>query len=267
MVGSKPIELVTTADCLSILSPIWTEKHESAKRLKQRLATIFDWAKGAGHYPHENPINGIKKALPAVKRRPQHLAALPWRDLPEFMAALRAREGISARALEFAILTAARSGEARGARWGEVKADVWEVPAERMKGGVSHRVPLSDAARRVLDAVDGLGGELVFPSPNPSGGERQLSDVALKNMLRRMGYSEITVHGFRSTFRDWVSDCEVAGREVAEAALAHSAGSEVERAYARSDLFERRSSLMDSWGGFCRSEEPSATRGVASSNE
>ncbi|MFC6635890.1 tyrosine-type recombinase/integrase [Sulfitobacter sediminilitoris] len=140
--GRRPIETISTADCLKVLSPIWTEKHETAKRLRQRIATIFDWAKGAGHYPFENPINGIEKALPTVKKSVAHMPALPWRDLPAFICDLQLREGVSARLLEFVILTAARSGEARGAKWSEIDGDSWVVPADRMKRGVEHRVPL-----------------------------------------------------------------------------------------------------------------------------
>ena len=162
--GSRRIETVTTADCLGVLSPIWTAKHETAKRLKQRLSTIFDWAKGAGHYPHENPINGLKKALPAVKRRPEHMAAMDWRDIPGFMLELSYREGVSARTLEFIILTAVRSGEARGALWSEIDQGTWTIPAQRMKRGVVHRVPLSRQTASVLERVRGLDDQLVFPS-------------------------------------------------------------------------------------------------------
>ncbi len=153
---SRPIDTIGTADDLTVLSPIWTEKHETAKRVKQRLATIFDWAKGAGHYPHENPVNGVKKALPPVKRRVEHRAAMDWREVPAFMKELAAREGVSARCLEFLILTAARSIEARGARWDEISGEVWTVPAERMKRGIPHRVPLSAEALRLIEPLRAL---------------------------------------------------------------------------------------------------------------
>lgn len=253
--GERPIERVTTADVLLILSPIWTEKHETAKRLKQRLSTIFDWAKGAGHYPHENPVNGLKKALPTVKQRPEHMASLPWQEVPAFMAELAEREGLSARTLEFIILTATRSGEARGARWSEFDFDkgVWTVPAERMKRGLPHRVPISAEMVAVLDKVRGLDDDFVFPSTQraPNGETREQSVMVFKSLLKRMGRKGFTVHGFRSSFRDWASERAHVEREVAEAALSHATGNEVERAYARSDLFERRKKLMDAWGWYC----------------
>jgi integrase len=250
--GHRRIDTVGTADVLKVLSPIWTEKHETAKRLRQRLAAIFDWAKGAGHYPHENPVNGLRKALPAVKRRAEHMPAMHWQDVPAFMADLARHEGLSARTLEFIILTAARSGEARGARWREIEGNVWTVPAERMKRGVPHRVPLSPEALAILDRARGLDAELVFPSTHrgPDGETREQSVMVFKALLKRMGREGFTVHGFRSTFRDWCSESARASREVAEAALSHATGNEVERAYARSDLFEQRQTLMDAWTRF-----------------
>ena len=256
--GKRPLHTIGTADVLSVLSPIWTGKHETAKRLKQRLATIFDWAKGAGHYPHENPVNGIKKALPAVKQRAEHMAAMDWRDLPGFMDDLETRDGVSARTLEFLILTATRSGEARCARWSEIDLDAreWTIPGERMKRGVPHRVPLSDAAVAVLERVRGLDPDLVFPSVQrgPDGGSQPQSVMVFKSLLKRMGRTGFAIHGFRSTFRDWCSESAHADREVAEAALSHATGTEVERAYARSDLFERRRALMSGWARFATGE-------------
>ncbi|RYH08830.1 site-specific integrase [Tropicimonas sp. IMCC6043] len=252
--GSRPIETVTTADCLKVLSPIWTEKHETAKRLRQRLRTVFDWAKGAGFYPNENPINGLKKALPAVKQSQEHLPSMPWQSVPAFMTKLKQRQGVSARVLEFIILTAVRSGEARGAEWSEINDSTWTVPAIRMKRGIEHRVPLSEQALDVLERVRGLGETMVFPSPILRHEERQMSDIAVNNLLKRMGNEDVTVHGFRSSFRVWASERAHADREVAEAAMSHARGNEVERAYDRSDLFERRRSLMDAWGRYCAGE-------------
>jgi integrase len=253
--GNRPIDTVSTADVLKVLSPIWTEKHETAKRLRQRLSTIFDWAKGAGHYPHENPVNGLKKALPTVKLHAKHLAAMDWQDLPGFMADLARREGVSARTLEFIILTGVRSGEARGARWNEIEGDIWTVPGERMKRGVPHRVPLSHDALAVLDKVRGLDEDLIFPSiqRGKDGKGKGQSVMVFKALFKRMNRNGFTTHGFRSTFRDWCSESAKADREVAEAALSHATGSEVERAYARSDLFDRRVVLMDAWAWFCLS--------------
>ena len=228
--GERPIDKITTADCLNVLTPIWTSKNDTAKRVRQRLATIFDWAKGAGHYPHENPLNGIKRALPQVKKSVQHHNAMAWQDIPEFMGQLALREGVSARALEFIILTAVRSGEARGAAWGEIHGDIWEVPADRMKAGQAHRVPISSQAQGVLRRVDGLGSNIIFPSPSTKSDEAVQSDASIRALLARMGIEGITVHGFRTGFRVWAAECVHADREVAEMCLAHSVGSVVERA-------------------------------------
>ena len=251
-IGKRPLHTIGTADILEILSPIWTEKHETAKRLKQRLSTIFDWAKGAGHYPHENPVNGVKKALPTVKRRASHMAAMNWRDLPGFIADLSEHDSVSARTLEFLILTATRSGEARGARWSEIEGNVWTIPSERMKRDVEHRVPLSAEAVVVLEKMRGLDPEYVFPSVSrgKDGKTRPQSVMVFKSLLKRMGREGFTVHGFRSTFRDWCSEHAQVDREVAEAALSHATGNAVERAYARSDLFARRRELMDAWSRY-----------------
>ncbi len=258
--GDRPIETVATADCLKALAPIWTTKHETAKRLRQRLATVFDWAKGAGHYPHENPINGLSKALPNYKPRVQHHPALPWKDVPALMADLAKREGISARTLEFLILTATRSGEARGARYCEIDGTTWTIPADRMKRGIEHRVPLSPQAMAVLENVKGLGADLVFPSPNSGKDEQVQSDASIRALLNRMKQFGFTVHGFRSAFRDWASESAHADREVAEAALSHAVGTDTERAYARSDLFERRRDLMERWGRFCSGQQAKVLR-------
>lgn len=252
--ADNPLHTVTNADIMRALEPIWTETPETARRLRQRLSTIFDWAKGKGLYPHENPVNGLSKALVNNKRKPKHMPAMDCRELPDFMWALAQREGISARCLEFIILTAARSGEARGARWAEIDMDLatWTIPGERMKQGVEHRVPLSKEALAVLDQVQGFDPEFVFPSVqrDKNGRAKEQSNMVFKALLNRMDESGFTVHGFRSTFRVWASDFARADREVAEAALSHATGNAVERADARSDLFERRRELMDRWGQY-----------------
>ncbi|WP_306114185.1 MULTISPECIES: site-specific integrase [unclassified Roseovarius] len=252
--GSRPIESITSADVLDVLGPIWVERHETAKRLKQRLSTVFDWARGAGQYPNPNPVDGLTKSLPTVKRRAAHMAAMKWEHLPEFMGQLSERESVSARTLQFIILTAARSGEARGARWSEIDFDerIWTVPADRMKRGLEHRVPLSEEAIEVLEGMRGLDADFVFPaaSRDKRGATREQSVMVFKSLLKRMKREGFTVHGFRSTFRDWCSESAHADREVAEASLAHAIGNETERAYARSDFFERRRSLMATWGQF-----------------
>ena len=250
--GNRPIATIGTADVLKVLTPIWVEKHETARRLRQRLATIFDWAKGAGHYSNENPVNGIQKALPRVKRVASHLSAMPWPDVPAFMISLAERDCISARTLEFIILTAVRSGEARGARWSEIDGNVWTIPGARMKRGIDHRVPLSEPALEVLDRMRGHDTDLIFPSVQRTkqGLPSEQSVMVFKSLFKRMGLEGFTTHGFRSSFRDWCSESARADREVAEAALSHASGDAVERAYARSDLFDRRIELMDAWGRY-----------------
>lgn len=207
-------------------------------------------------------MNGVKKALPTVKRRPKHMAAMDWRDLPDFMADLSEREDVSTRTLEFLILTASRSGEARGARWDEIEGDVWAIPAERMKRGVEHRIPLAPDALAVLNKVRGLDPEFVFPSVQrgEDGKAKTQSVMVFKGLLKRMGRTGFTVHGFRSTFLDWCSESARADREVAEATLSHTTGNEVERAYARSDLFERRQLLMKKWAEFATGRSAQITR-------
>lgn len=256
--GKRPINKVATPDVLKALEPIWTTKHETARRIMQRISTIFDWAKVAGHYPFENPVTGVKKALGAVNTKTKHMASLAWLELPAFMSELALREGVSARTLEFIILTATRSGEARGARWREIdiKERVWTVPAERMKRRIPHRIPLSRASCDILERMVGMDSDLVFPSvqANRAGIARVQSVNVFQALLRRMERDGFTVHGFRSTFRDWCSEDAHAEREVAEAALSHATGNEVERAYARSDLFDRRRTLMEQWGRYATSQ-------------
>ncbi|RYH01791.1 integrase [Salipiger sp. IMCC34102] len=254
LIGDRAIETIGPAEVLEVLAPIWNEKHDTARRIKQRISGVFDWAKTAGHYGAENPVNGIARALPKVSRQAEHMAALPWQELPELIVQLAGIEGSTARLVEWVIYTAARSGEARAAVWSEIDGDVWIVPGERMKRGREHRVPLCHAALGVLDQVHELNPKLIFPSRHRRSGvphDQPLSVNAGPALLKRMGFSHITLHGFRSTFRDWCSESARADREVAEAALSHATGSAVERAYSRSDLFERRISLMDAWGRFC----------------
>jgi integrase len=256
---NKRVNEVTTEHVVAVLKPIWAKTPETASRLRGRIERVLDAARVKGHRAGENPARWrghLDHILPARTRLSRgHHAALPYPDLPSFMDDLRGRESVSARALEFVILTAARSGEVLGARWGEIdlKAAVWTVPAERMKAGKEHRVPLTAEALVVLTAVaplrDGEGPDvLVFPGARR---ERPLSVMAMSMQLRRMGRSTITVHGFRSTFRDWAGECTGFPREVAEAALAHTVGDMTERAYRRGDALEKRRKLMEAWARYC----------------
>ena len=251
--GDLPVDSITREDVLRIVAPIWSSKPEVARRLRQFVRSILSWAQAHGHVGHNVAGEGLDGALPAMRRLKQHLRALPFQEVA---MALETVEGSGASlaaklALRLTVLTACRSGEVRGAGWAEIDLDArtWTIPAARMKVGAEHRVPLPDAAVAVLEQARALddGSGVVFPSPMKRG--RPLSDMTLTKVLRDTGLAErCTVHGFRSSFRDW---CAETGkpREIAEAALAHTVGG-VEGAYFRSDLFERRRRLMDRWAAF-----------------
>lgn len=261
--GDLPVADIGTAEVLAALQPLWTVKPETATRLRGRIEAVLDFARVRGWREGENPARWRGHLSMLFPQRGKvaavrHHAALPWGEMPDFMRGLRGRTGSGARALEFAILAAARSGEVRGARWGEVdlEAAVWTIPAARMKAGREHRVPLSEAALAVLRAVrvltkDPKPGDLVFP------GAKQgvpLSDMSLTAVLRRMGRGDLTAHGFRSTFRDWAGEATGHPSEVAEMALAHAVGNKVEAAYRRGDLFEKRRRVMADWAAYCGQE-------------
>ncbi|GGK28199.1 tyrosine-type recombinase/integrase [Salinarimonas ramus] len=250
---TKPVDEVGTDDVLAVLQPIWQSKAETASRLRGRIERVLDYAKARGLRTGENPARW-RGHLDAILPRPKkltrgHHRAMPFDDVPAFMSRLRDRVGVSARALEFLVLTAARSGEVLGMRWSEVDFDaaVWSVPAERMKGGRAHRVPLTDRAVDILVELNKAAvGEYVFPGMKLN---RPLSVMALEMVLRRMKV-DFTVHGFRSAFRDWAGERTPFPREIAEAALAHLVGDEVERAYRRGDALEKRRALMTAWSDF-----------------
>jgi integrase len=252
-IWSKPVAAVDTADVLRILSPLWSTKPETASRLRGRIEAVLDAAKAQGLRTGDNPATWkghLASILPKRARLTRgHHAAMPIDEIPAFMARLREQSGVAARALEFTILTAARSGEALGAQWSEIGGGTWAVPPSRMKGRRLHRVPLSEAATRVLDAqrVAGFDGPHVFPGAKLGA---TLSNMALAMTLRRMGVA-VTAHGFRSTFRDWAAERTHFPREVCEMALAHAIGDATEAAYRRGDLFEKRRELMDAWASFC----------------
>jgi integrase len=250
-IGNKPVHAIRQSDILRVLAPIWTEKPETAKRIRQRLRTVMNWARTAGHYEGMNPVEGVEDGLPKQRAKVQHFTALPYGELPVLMRRIEGVDGMGALALRFLILTAARSGEVRGAAWSEIdtEARVWVIPAERMKAQREHRVPLSDAALAVLDSVRGLSPERVFTS---SRRDRPLSNTTIARVLKSLD-CPVTTHGFRSTFRDWCEEMTGFPREVKEAALAHTVRDKVEAAYRRSDLFDKRRDLMDQWGRFCLS--------------
>jgi integrase len=250
--GDLPVASVDTGLVLRALEAIWSKKPETASRLRQRIERVLSWATARGYRKGENPARWrghLDQTLPARNkmRGVAHHAALDYRDIGTFMAKLRSQVGIGARALEFAILTAARTGEAIGARWNEFDLDakIWAIPAERMKAHREHRVPLSEPALAVLRALqDVREGPFVFPGGRRG---RPLSNMALLKTLRRMGRGDLTTHGFRSTFRDWAAETTSHPSEVVEMALAHAVGDKVEAAYRRGDLFDKRRALMEDW--------------------
>lgn len=254
-IGRMPVDAIGQPEVLMCLSPIWTEKHETARRLAQRIKIVLDVARSRGFREGENPVTAVKEAgvLPKVKAKVEHHEAMPWRDVPAFYAELDTRSATAAKALQFAILTACRTSEVLGMTWEEVdtEARLWTIPADRMKGGVQHRVPLTDEMVRVLDIVKPLASTYIFQGQKR---HQPLSNMSMLMLLRRMGRGQFTVHGFRSTFRDWAAEEAGAPREVAEAALAHQFGSDVERAYARSDLLERRRDLMRRFSSFVKAD-------------
>ena len=248
--GDKRVDDITTTDVLSVLVPIWTEKHETAKRVHQRIGTVMKWAIANGHR-EDDPAHAATAVLPRNGNgKPEHHAAMPHAEVGDALKRVKASGASSAKlSLEFLILTAARSGEVRSSTWREIdlEAATWTVPGSRMKAGREHRVPLSDRALAVLAEARELssGGELVFGSVRPG---KRMTSRALTKPLHEAGTDTATVHGFRSAFRDW---CAETGqpREIAEAALAHTIGG-VEGAYFRSDLLERRRALMEAWARY-----------------
>jgi integrase len=265
IIGKLPVQAIDTALVLKVIEPIWTEKPETASRLRQRIENILDWAKVRGYRAGENPARWrghLDKLLPARAKvaAVEHLAALPYAELPAFLIELRMRDATAARALEFAILTGARTGEVIGARWSEIDLldKTWTVPAGRMKAGKEHRVPLAPRALAILEemAKDRPAGDdgknYLFGGAKLG---KPLSNMSMLMLLRRMGRGDdLTVHGFRSTFRTWAAERTSFPREVIEAALAHTIGSKVEAAYQRGDLYAKRRRLMEAWAQFCLSK-------------
>ena len=263
VLGDMPVDRIGREHVLKVLTPIWTTKSEVARKLKQRIRAVFAWCQAHGHIDTNPAGEAIDAALPKMPKVRSNFRALPYRDVPDALRTIEeSGASIAAKlALRFTILTAARSGEVRGGTWAEIdlEAGVWTIPANRMKANAEHRVPLSAEALRVLEQARVLedGSGLVFPSPTRHGSP--LSDMTMTKVLRDRGLAErATVHGFRSSFRDW---CAESGqpREVAEAALAHTIGG-VEGAYFRSDLFAKRRNLMDAWAQYLIGESARVVR-------
>jgi len=259
VLGSVPVKDIDTPLVMKVLDPIWSKIPETAKRVRQRMEVVLDWATAFGYRQGPNPARwrgNLKELLPppGKVRAVKHHTALPYAVMPEFMVALADQAGTAALALEFTILTAARTGEVIGARWQEIDfaQKIWIVPAGRMKSGKEHRVPLSSRAIEIL-----LSLKPDTPSPDAfvfQGGAKgkPMSNMAMTMVLRRMKREDLTVHGFRSSFRDWAAERTGYANEVAEMALAHAVGDRVEAAYRRGDMFEKRRRIMANWCEFCR---------------
>jgi integrase len=260
VIGHLPVTAVGTPHVMQILEPIWRSKTETASRLRGRIEVILNWAKVRGYRDGENPAQWrghLDQLLPpkGKVRRLVHHPALPYREMPTFMKLLREQNGIAARALEFLVLTASRTNETLEATWDEIQWDpeLWAIPAERMKGTRDHRVPLTPSAiQLVSEMADIKLNEFIFPGTKPG---RPLSNMALLTLLKRMGYGHVTVHGFRSTFRDWAAECTSHPGEAAELALAHSVPNAVEAAYRRGDMLAQRRELLIEWERHCLSSE------------
>jgi integrase len=260
--GGLPVQNVDTDLVLGVLQPIWTKKNETASRVRGRIEQILNWATVKKYREGENPARwrghleellAARKNVHAVK----HHAALPYAELPSFFRALRSQDSVSARALEFTILTAARTNETLKGTMAEVADRLWTIAGDRMKAGRDHRVPLSDQALVTMNALAPLRGRGDYLFPGERDG-RPLSNMAMMQLLKRMGYGHVTVHGFRSTFRDWAAERTAFPSEVVEMALAHTVSDKVEAAYRRGDLFDKRRKLMEAWADYCERGQPSA---------
>jgi integrase len=260
---AKPVDTITTDDVLAVLKPIWTIKAETASRVRGRIEKVLDAAKAKGFREGENPARWrghLDHLLPRPSKLSRgHHAAMPYEEVAAFLSKLRKREATSALALELCILTAARSGEILGMRWPEIDLNkkIWTVPADRMKAGREHRVPLCARAVTILRQLEKLKtGDFVFAGQARN---KPLSNMAMEMVLRRMKVDNATVHGFRSSFRDWAGNVSSFPREIVETALAHAIGDKAEQAYRRSDALEKRRKLMEAWANYC---EPRASAKV-----
>jgi integrase len=254
-ISAMKVSEVGTDDVLKALNPLWQSRPETASRLRGRIERVLDYAKAKGWRSGENPAlwrGHLKSILPARQRLTRgHHAAMPWRDVPAFVQSLPGKEALSARALEFLILTAARSGEVLEATWAEMDLEnaLWTVPAGRMKAGREHRVPLSARALSIVKALHEVRiSEYVFPGHARG---KPLSNMAFAMLMKRMKAEAFTPHGFRSAFRDWAGDCTSFPRDLAEQALAHHVGDATERAYRRADALDKRRKLMTAWADYC----------------
>lgn len=260
IIGRKRVDHIETSDIFNVLGPIWLTKAETARRLRQRISVIMDWAKVAGYRSGENPVDGVENGLPKQAVKQIHHKAMPYDDVPQFVKRLRASntDGEIARlALEFLILTASRTSEVLKAEWPELEAadQIWTVPASRMKAGKDHRIPMGERCIEILRRAKMLGGSGKFLFPGRSG-DKPMSNMVFLTMLRRMNVP-YTTHGFRSSFRDWVGETTSYPSDLAEMALAHTIENKVEAAYRRGDLLDRRRKVMEDWSDFCGNDKAS----------
>ena len=252
--GRRPVNDIQAADILSVLQPIWVEKSETARRVKQRIGTVMKWAIAQG-YRADDPTLALTQVLPKQNRKPKHRASLPYTDVSACLHVLKQSDAMLSTklAIELLVLTATRSGEVRLANWSEIdfEARTWTIPAERMKMKEEHIIPLSDRALEVLQEATALGDDgLIFPGMRSG---RPMSDMTMSKLVKELGYP-VDIHGFRTSFRTWVQEQTNTAHEVAERALAHKIKDKSEAAYARSDLFEKRRKLMDSWASYLNNE-------------
>jgi integrase len=263
--GGLPVDQIAMERVLAVLEPIWTTKTETATRLRQRIETVMDWAKARKLYSGDNPASlkgGLGQLLPKASKiaKVKHQPALPYQQIYAFVHELRQKKGISPKAFEFLILTAARSGEVLGAKWEEIDlvAKVWTIPAERMKAGREHRVPLSGGAMVIInEMLAGRQGDYVFPNPS---GKKSMSNGALLAVIKGMpAYVEYVPHGFRSTFRDWAAETTTLANETLELALAHTIKDKAEAAYRRQDQLEKRVALMEQWARYVQTAPQAAS--------
>jgi len=253
-IGQQRVDTIASGDVLKVLTAVWIEKPETARRLKQRMKLVFDWAKASGFRSTDNPTDGVTKVLPRHKNGDSHHAALPYPKVPTFLTTLRscnASETVR-EAFEVLILTATRTNEVLGAQWSEIDhgAAVWTIPGSRMKSGRAHRIPLSDRVLELFARARERSGDSLYVFPGQKIRTKPLSNMSFLMTLRRLKYTDITAHGFRSSFRDWAAERTNVPRDVCETALAHVKKDKAEAAYNRTDLFEKRRDLMTSWARF-----------------
>lgn len=258
VIGDLSVQDVDTGLVLAVIEPIWAAKTETASRVRQRIENIIDWAKARGYREGENPARWrghLNTQLPERKKvqKVKHFPAMPYKDLPAYFCELRQVDTVAAKALTFTILTAARATEARECRWPEIdiKNKVWIVPPDRMKASKEHRIPLSDEVIKILIEIEGYDSEFLFPGIKRG---QSISEATIRKLLRKT-HDGLTVHGFRSSFRDWCAEMTSYPREVAERCLAHAIGNETEAAYQRGDLFVKKSKLMNAWSDYCSTDK------------